>query len=326
MKRPSNKFLLKLALMALPVVAGYEVLYRLSIYPVLTASQFFDYKVLEAGRHPRGKLTLMAVGSSVTLYDLDSRVIADSLRVPYYNFGAWGMQMTDIRAILGGLVGAYHPSVVLICASPREFMLPRTPSYADYAGTAAFIRERFPEYFYLRNFNPVHTLWIRRYRSRRPTMDAWGGACVEEMWKGVVRHDKGEQLAFPAADTEAQYAALDSICRYLREQHVRLVFVQAPMEARYTGSGRGRKELAAYLARCGSIVGGAGGNYFNYYDTTAFPDSLFADLTHLTRAGGTVLTRKIVADLKATNELAAIIQPGKDRERDGGTPDERGRR
>ncbi|HXD77532.1 MAG TPA: hypothetical protein VN616_06970 [Puia sp.] len=326
MERPPAKFLLKLALMALPVFAGYEMLYRLSIYPVLTASQFFDYKVLEAGRHPPGKLSLMAVGSSVTLYDLDSRVIADSLQVPYYNFGSWGMQMTDIRAVLGGLVAAYHPCAVLICASPREFMLPRTPSYADYAGTAAFIRERFPEYFYVRNFNPVHTLWLRRFRSRRPTMDAWGGASVEEMWKGVVRHDKGEQLAFPTADTEAQYAALDSVCRYLREQHIRLVFAQAPMEARYTDSERGRRELAAFQARCGSIVGAAGGNYFNYYDTTVFPDSLFADLTHLTRAGGSILTRKIVADVKATNELAAIIQSGKDRGQHGGTAVKGGQR
>lgn len=299
MNRPSKRFLLKLALLALPVLAGFELLYRLSIYPVLTVSQFFDYKLLETARHPPGKLTLMAMGSSVTLYDLDSRVIMDSLRVPYYNFGSWGMQVTDISAVMGGMVSRYRPAFVLVCVTPRDFMYPRTPSYAEYAGTAAFFRDRFPQYFYIRNFSPVHRLWLRRYRSRRPTMDAWGGASIEEMWKGVERHDQGEQLGFPTASTESQYAALDSLCRGLRDQHVKLILAQAPMAARYTGSDSGRRALAAYFARCQSIVRSEGGYYFNYYDTTVFPERLFADLTHLTHTGRAVLTRELVTDIKS---------------------------
>lgn len=298
MRRRLNRFLLKLFLIALPVFAGYEVLYRLGIYPVLTNSQFFDYKMLEALRHPPGEVKLMAMGSSVTLYDLDSRMLGRDLGLAYYNFASWGMQITDIGAVLHVLVKEYRPSYVLICSSPRDFMYPATGSYFDYAHTADWIRERFPEYFYLLNYNPVHSLYLRRYESRRPHLDAWGGASVDEMWQGFVWNDNDEHLDFPTADAELQYRALDSLCAFLRAEKVGLIFAQSPMEARYTNTDVRKRALAAHFERCRAIVGRWGQHYLNYYDTTVFSDSLFADLTHLSKAGQEVLTQKMVSDLK----------------------------
>lgn len=298
MRRGLNRFLLKLFLLALPVVAGYELLYRFSIYPVLTNSQFFDYKILEALRHPTGEVKLMAMGSSITLYDLDSRKLVRDLGVSYYNFASWGMQLTDIGAVLHALVKEYRPSYVLICSSARDFMYPATGSYFDYAHTADWIRERFPEYFYLRNYSPVHSLYLRRFKSRRPHLDAWGGASVDEMWQGFARNDNDEHLDFPTGDTELQYRALDSLCAYLTAEKVRLIFAQSPMEARLTNTDGRKQALAAHFDRCRAIVRGWGQDYLNYYDTTVFSDSLFADLTHLSKAGQEVLTGKMVSDLK----------------------------
>jgi hypothetical protein len=298
MRRPLNRFLLKLLLLGLPVVFCFELFYRLGIYPVITVSQIFDYKMLGAKRHAPEKVDLMAIGSSVTLYDLDSRMIADSLRLRYYNFGSWGMTAADIFAAARALVRDYRPANILLCSSPRDFMTPPTPSYAEYAGTAAFIRERFPEYFYLRNYNPIHTLLDRRFVARRPTFDAWGGALVEEMWAGRPRQEKVQHLDFPNADTELQYRALDSLCRFLRDQEVRLFFVQVPMKERFVGDSEVLTALKAHFDRCRSIVEADGGYCFVHYDPAEFPDSLFADLTHLNKAGTKVLTRKIVADIK----------------------------
>jgi hypothetical protein len=298
MGRGLNRFLLKLVLLALPVVVGYEILYRLRIYPVLTNSQLFDNKMLDVQRHPPGGVKLMAMGSSVTLYDLDSRMLGQDLGVTYYNFASWGMQMTDIGVVLQALVKEYRPSYVLICSSPRDFVNPANGSYFDYAGTASWIRERFPEYFYLRNYNPVHVLYRRRFKSPRPHFDAWGGAAVDEMWKGVVRQDFDEHLDFPTPGTELQYRALDSLCAFLRAEKVGLIFVQAPMEARYVNTAARRQVLAAHFERCRAIVQGWGHDYFNYYNTTVYADSLFADLTHLSAAGREVFTEKMVTDLR----------------------------
>jgi hypothetical protein len=293
-----NRFLLKLLLLALPVVAGYEILYRFRIYPVLTDSQLFDYKILEALRHPPREVKLMAMGSSVTLYDLDSRMFDRDLGLGYYNFASWGMQISDVGDVLHALVKEYRPSYVLICSTARDFMLPATGAYFDYAYTPGWIRERFPEYFYLRNYNPIHSLYLRRFRSRRPHLDAWGGASVEEMWRGFVVNDQDEHLDFPTPDAEIQYRALDSLCAWLTAEKVRLIFAQSPMEARYTNTEARKQALAAHFERCRAIVRGWGQDYLNYYDTTVFSDSLFADLTHLSKAGQEVLTGKMVSDLK----------------------------
>jgi hypothetical protein len=298
MQRELNRFLLRLFLLALPVAAGFEVLYRVGIYPVLTNSQLFDYKTLEAVRHPPGEVKLLAMGSSVTLYNLDSRMLGQDLGLSYHNFASWGMQITDIGAVLHPLVREYRPSYVLICSSVRDFMSPATGSYFEYVHTADWIRERFPEYFYVRNYSPVHSLYLRRFKSRRPHFDAWGGASIAEMWQGMERNDKDEHLDFPTPDAELQYRALDSLCAYLAAEKVRLIFAQSPMEARYTNTIARQQALAAHFERCRAIVRGWGEDYFNYYDTTVFSDSLFADLTHLSKAGQEVLTGKMVTDLK----------------------------
>jgi hypothetical protein len=289
---------LKLVLMGLPVLVGYEILYRLGIYPVLTNSQLFDNKMLDVQRHPPGAVKLLAMGSSVTLYDLDSRMLGRDLGVAYYNFASWGMQVTDYGVVLHALVKEYRPSYILICSSPWDFMNPATGAYFDYAGSAGWIRDRFPEYFYLRNYNPVHVLYHRRFKSPRPHFDAWGGASVAEMWEGVVRKDYDEHLNFPAPNTELQYRALDSLCRFLSAEKVGLIFAQAPMEARYVNTPARQQAVAAHFERCRAIVEGRGQAYFNYYDTTIFVDSLFADLTHLSKAGQEVLTGELVRDLK----------------------------
>jgi hypothetical protein len=173
-----------------------------------------------------------------------------------------------------------------------------TGSYAEFAGEPAFFRERFPQYFYIRNYTPVHSLYIRRFHARRPHLDAWGGASIEEMWKGVVRNDKDTHLDFPTVYTGLQYRALDSLCAFLQAEQVRLIFVQSPMEARYTNTAARQEALAVHFIRCREIVDGRGFDYFNYYDNVVFPDSLFGDLTHLSHAGQEVLTRKLVSDLR----------------------------
>lgn len=299
MKRELNKFLFKLLLLGLVVALGYAALYRFRIYPVLTVSQLFDSKVLDARRQLSGPVRLIVTGSSEGLYDLDSKMIADSLDRSFYNFASWGMQMSDIGAALRAFVQQYRPSYLVICTCDRDFMYAPTPSYADYARTPAWVREAAPQYFYIRNYSPIRVLWRRRFKSRRPRLDAWGGASVEEMWQGLVKNEGDDRLQFPTAFSDLQYRSLDSLCRYLKVQKVTFAFVQVPTEARFAGESGGPKSQDAHANRCRSIVTSAGGIYLNYFEPAIFPDSLFADHTHLTRAGATVLTRKMIGDLKA---------------------------
>lgn len=289
---------MKLLAMCASVVILFEVLYRLGIYPVLTISQTFDYKILDAQRHSDGEVNVLAGGSSVALYDINSRVMVEGVGPRYHNFGSWGMQITDIAAALHALVEKYRPPYVVVCSSVRDFINPATPAYAEYAAAPSFFRDRFPEYFYIRNYSPLHMLFFRRFHSRRPHFDPQGGAFVAEMWEGVAKDRYAGHLDFPTGSSELQYRALDSLCGWLREQNIKLLFVQSPTRASYTNSPARRQALAAHIERCRTIVDLCGGRFVNYQDTAVFVDSLFVDLTHLSEAGGVLFTKKIVMDLK----------------------------
>lgn len=251
MKRQLNWFLVKFLLLSLMPVLGFAVLYRCRIYPVLTTSQLFDSKMLDAQRRLPARVKLVIAGSSVALYDLDSKLIADSLERSFYNFASWGMQMSDIGAALRVLVKEYRPALVVICSCDRDFMTAPTPFNSAYVGTTAWIREDIPWYFYIRNYNPVRTLWRRRFRSRRPRMDAWGGAPVEGMWQGLPANLRDGLLDFPTAFTGLQYRALDSLCGFLKETGVRFAFVQVPVEARFAANRAACRLLAPIWSGAG---------------------------------------------------------------------------
>ena len=230
-RRGIYRFLVKLLAMVASVAILFEVLYRLGIYPVLTTSQTFDYQIMEAQRHPIGEVRVLAAGSSAALYDISSRVMVEGIGPSYHNFGSWGMQITDIGIVLHALVERYRPSYVVVCSSVRDFINPANPSYAEYATAPSFFSDHFPEYFYIRNFSPIHMLTFRRFQSRRPHFDPQGGAFVAEMWEGVAKDRYADHLDFPTGSSELQYRALDSLCRWLRERTVKLLFVQSPTRA-----------------------------------------------------------------------------------------------
>ncbi|HVS97326.1 MAG TPA: hypothetical protein VHE54_12615 [Puia sp.] len=297
------RFLFKTFLFVLPVFAGFGILSRLGFAPIMTSSAFFDHKMQWLQQHPPKEVRLMAVGSSMSVYALNSQMIVHRLRLPYYNFASWSMQIGDTRVVAMDLVRAYHPDYLVLCSSPAEFTADDNPMYRNYTGTWRFIRQHFPWYFYFNDYHSIHQLFLRKYRSSHLGMDEWGrGTALFELQgkpssgAGSQRPDANAWFDERISRFEHEYRQLDSLSGWLLEHHVRLVFVQAPVEA-FVGQ-NGRRWLQAHFDSCRSIVGRHGGVYLNYYDTTLFKNNLFADPVHLTAAGSDTLTKQLVTDLE----------------------------
>ena len=64
---------------------------------------------------------ILAIGSSITLYGVHSGPIVAKLGSSYYNFGAWNLQIGDMRMILETLLKDYRPNYVVICSSIGDF-------------------------------------------------------------------------------------------------------------------------------------------------------------------------------------------------------------
>jgi len=293
-----NKFVIKTLLFALPVLVLFEILFRLGFSPIVTGSTLFDAKMRHIKKQHVKNVNLMAIGSSITLYELKSDIVRQKLGSSYYNFASWGIQITDMKLMLNKFIPEHNPKYVIMCASLGEFMLPQNNTYANYLNTPDFIKNNLPELFYLKNYNSVHQIIWRKYFEYPINFDAWGGASIIAKPKNNGDKIPDGHDAFPTKYTQSNYNALDSLAGWLKEKDIKFIFVQAPVKKSYTNTAYYQQQVDTHFDKCRSIVEGGGGAYLNYYNTAIFTDSLFVDQYHLQNAGAIIFTKEVVADLK----------------------------
>jgi hypothetical protein len=298
MKRPVNKFLLKTLLFVIPVLVFFEVLFRLGFAPIVTNSTLFDTKMLNVQKHHIKNVTLLAAGSSETLYELNSKIIVQNFNIPYYNFSSWGMQVTDTKVLLKSLVQKYHPKYVIMCSSIGEFIYPQNDTYLNYINANNFIKDDFPELFYFKKYNSIHQVIRRKLTTYPLKLDDWGGTSLNIKPKDINQQKWNEHGIFPTGYTSQNYTALDSLGAYLAQQNIKFIFVQVPIKKSYTNTASSKQLILAHFDKCRAIVEKQGGIYLNYFNTTTFTDNLFTDQYHLQDTGAVILTKEIVADLK----------------------------
>ena len=297
-KKPLNKFLFKALLFVIPVFLFFEILFRLGFSPIVTNSTLFDLKMLKVQQQHIKKASLLSMGSSINLYELNSNIVVQNIHLSYYNFASWGLQMVDLDPLVKDFVKTYHPKYVVICSSFPEFISPKNNSYLNYINANGFLKNYFPELFYFKNYNSLHQVVRRKLTTYPLNLDNWGGATLRIKQKDIDRQKWNEHDIFPTRYTQANYNALDSISTFLNAQKVKFIFVQAPIKESYTNTPLSKQLIQLHFERCKSIVERRGGIYLNYYNPVVFTDSLFFDQYHLQDTGAVIFTKEVVADLK----------------------------
>lgn len=298
MRTAITKFLLKCLLYILPIGIGFEALFRLGYHPLVTSSFFFDYKTDQLRQEHPDSLRWIAIGSSCGLFDLNSAVLTNKLDPSFYNFSSYGLQLTDIGLLLPDMVDHYRPQYVILCSSPFDFMTPPNKTYGNYTSMPFLIRDHFPEVYYFRPFNSIHTVLFRKLETHHPPVDHWGGVAMTFPTDRIHKKDWTPLFTFPTAETPAAYKALDTLAAWLHNRRIPLIFAEMPVNLVFDNASQASTLVAQHIGKCRSIVTAHGGILLNYQDPAIFPDSLFFDQTHLQAAGGEILTKKLVADLK----------------------------
>ena len=247
----------------------------------------------------------MAVGSSVTLNDLSSKVIKDSLRGSYYNFSSWGLQIADDYKLIVNNVDKYTPRYVLITATFADFIFPENKSLTknlDLIGTPRF------EYFF-KNYNNLESIICRWHELKTDSranniftglkFDEGGaiGFKIRSHGQDKKRADEARAIMniFPGNYLQTNYAKLDSIGAFLQSKHVIFIFIQAPYASSLIESREKLQDVQRHFKECKAIVERHQGLYVNKEVLSAMPDSLFADPLHLSDKGAIVFTRRTVA-------------------------------
>jgi hypothetical protein len=300
----NKKLLLFIKIFAflLPVFICYAFLYGEGYLPLLTNSISFDAKYYAIKKQQVKEAALVSIGSSMTLDDINSSVIQDSIKLSYYNFASWGMQISDINHLLNNYILTFKPRYIIICSSTPDFQSSGNISLP----TDFSVADKWLPYFYFKNFNSILQVVQRKkeldldqksitqYTSLQ--FDNNGGVALDikndPLWKS-----RNERILTPLLFNEDQYKALGDVAAFLRTKHIKLFFIQAPVKLSALNTISGNS-IDKHIARCKSILQKEGGNYLNYYANPLFADSLFADDFHLSGYGARLFTQQVVKNIR----------------------------
>lgn len=307
-----SAFAFKVGAIVIPVVAIFVLLDLCGFTPLYTNSISFDAKIKYVKAKNVGQIDLMAIGSSVTLNDLSSGVIKDSLGVSYFNFSSWGLQMKDVNALTTSYIPKYQPKYVLVISSITDFANEDlSESINNYLNTDQYFKDHLEAYFYIKNFNSIEEIMTRKkglvedmsidtnyYNSLH--YDEGGAVLLNIPKERILPRRWNDRLRFPTKYTPAQYAALDSLSAKLRSHDIKFIFVQAPIKAQYVDLPSAQKAVNDHITTCKGIVEKNGGTYLNFEGAKEFAnDSLFVDQFHLSARGAAVFTKELTHSLKA---------------------------
>ncbi|GAA4092465.1 hypothetical protein [Mucilaginibacter panaciglaebae] len=296
--------LLSLAAIVAPVVCLFAFLLKLGYEPLLTNSVSFDAKIDHFRQHHIKQVDILAIGSSMTVDNINSKVITDSLSRSYYNLASWGLQMSDLKNLLEYYTPRLKPRYVIIASSTRDFESGGNASIKEYLDVPDFLKQ-FKGYFYYKNFNSLPAIAdrkkmvnaFRKYNIYTSLMfDNYGAILLS---KTAAPGAGNVKILFPTAYTNSQYRSLDSLARFLNQQNVKLIFVQQPVRKDYEQFLNNPNISLQHTSKCEAIVKKNNGIYVNLAHIPEFAtDTFFVDQHHLSAQGSAIATRKIATIIK----------------------------
>lgn len=263
--------------------------------PLVSDSFSFNEKLAFLKRNPVKHATILCVGSSLAVNNLDSSVFVQKLGVgsSYINAAAFGMKIGHTSHLLIDYLPRYRPGFVILPMGLVDFVSDKRKSdYFDLKEIGKYLDGR-PDWLEvclrpdLRYFFG-HARDLTRTRSDRSAytslcFDNWGGVPLEvsgtridpERWKGSIG---------PKSINPAQYDELRGMCLRVAEAGAVLICVRTPQRADSIGP-EIKDGVEAHWRRVGEIAESSGMTYVDLHSSLPLDDDEYADYSHLNSKG-----------------------------------------
>ena len=275
--------------------------------PPFTGSISFDEKAMWIAKRLKEPCDILAIGSSMTMNNLDSSAFAGQ---DFINASSWGMKIEQTDYFVDLLLNYWSPKTLIVVTAPIDFE-------GDYRGKKIFDREKLKRFFdsgdlfrahldYLSAHYLLGTMSeVRRDRVGRKTyysldFDEGGSVPLDLMTEDFERLDDrwNKSLAQEEAIVEASYLGLQSLAKRCQDKGIRLLLVQSPIREDIM-----TEKDTAFLAkthwpRLAKICHESSGAFHNFHGTLAMTEGDFADSTHLSRSGARKLSMEMATLLK----------------------------
>jgi hypothetical protein len=247
------------------------------------------------------KAEIVAIGSSMSLNNLDSKVIIEELKNDsYLNLSSWGMSMSDIYFTLQAYSELQLPKTVIISSNIGDFTVVNKALDKDLLASFLGSSNAAYPFYFMHHFNlkyfTSNLAYLKKIKHDSTSYeflryDPYGAVLYHPQylkinparWNAAVGQDPEPQ----------QYEYLEKIADWCKEKQINLLFFQSPVrqgmfsDAEHpVDSMKIRKhvvKVAQIMQQRGHSIADASGILWN--------DSLFADNLHFLDFGARQYTR-----------------------------------
>lgn len=242
------------------------------------------------------KMKILTIGSSMSLNNISSKEILSGFNTTkYLNLGSWGLKMDDIASLIPLCVQIYKPDIVLCASNIMDF--DESDIVFDvnklksefYTKTKVTVFNLFNRYYLFRTCqNRKNYLSNKFYTSL--LFDDYGGVALSDSDFNIVDGRWNGKLCYNEINSST-YESLSKISLYLKENNIKLIFVQTPVRQPlhtaeyYEKISQHTNKIKKILERDNHLV--------IDLSTINYPDSYFVDFAHLNIKGADSLTKII---------------------------------
>lgn len=296
MKKFLKTSLIFFGILIFPFVLALIVLHDYIPAPKITNSYSFNEKIKFVEIKENKQADYIAIGSSMTLNNINSDVVTELLSTKsYLNLSSWGLRIKDDYILIKRLFEIHKPKTLIIVSIIIDFgpsgLEYNVDDIYDYIDSENEIKYQFKylelKYFFKRLVtNRINYNTNKIYASLN--FDKYGGVALEPDGFEIKKSRWNEKLSYEYIDIQ-NYLYLDSISSFLTEKNVELIFVQTPLregllDDYYTTN------LEKHVNKIQPILHKYGHTFCNANNDT-WPDSLFVDYAHMNSTGTEKLSK-----------------------------------
>ena len=286
------------ALIALALIYLHSV-GKLAPVP-LTGSISFNEKAELLRRDRHMPIDVLAVGSSMTLDNLDGQIVKEHLPgdANLFNAGSFGLKISQSAHLAQLILRKRNPAAVIMVTGPEDFTVNQQAGLDyDDGDFERFTDGGFYPWFVARHFDMAYyrsgmkEIRLDR-RSRRDygslAFDKYGGVLLNIHFPHVnmVRWNARADLIH---SDPTEWDAFESFAEFLHQRKISFYVAQSPLRKAPVNA-----EMASLMkarcARLARIVEAHGGAFFDGFDHCPLDDSYFADYAHLNAQGADKFT------------------------------------
>ena len=263
----------------------------------------FDAKLYVMKHMDKQHFDYIAVGSSMTLNNLNSKKMAEYLNMQektFYNFSSWGMKIKTTDLFAKMLAERYKPEAIIVFSSVGDFYtdgmeltnFDDIKLYLDYDS-------KLLETLYVLKYQGLMGKSDKDFELRKQRIydydslafDANGGVPLNVSGEHISPERWNMKLEYKFQEDNVQYQYLRDLSAFCKMQKIKLFFVQTPYKV---GAITPLIEVRKHGDYCKAILEQDGNVFYEADADGDYEEQSFSDYLHLNEAGSAVLTEKFI--------------------------------